>query len=87
MILIYKSTARPRIRAPATVDMTPIFLASTACPALSDELAIVGLPPVSAAVLSLLPPVGAGVASSPYSEVMEARTLLRVGSAKTAEET
>jgi hypothetical protein len=71
-----------------------MYLASTACAAPSEDAAGVELPPlVAVASLPLAlaeSPLSVWVGaeeSSPYSEVMEAITLDKEGSANTAEET
>jgi hypothetical protein len=86
-IIIYNRTAKPRTAAPTTAETTPMFRASTITPASSLLDSAVAAPSeVAVAEASPLEPVAAGVAlSSPYSEVIEAITLLSVGSAKTAE--
>ena len=87
---VYRNTAKPRTSAPTAVEATPIYLASTACAPSSYAAGDVALPPLEPVSVAVLPPVllpAVGVASSPYSEVMDAMTLLKVGSAKTAEDT
>jgi hypothetical protein len=83
-VYTHKNTARPSTRAPTAAEATPICLALTVAAPLS--LVLEEADAVSAGEPSL--PVAVGLeAASPYSEVMEAMTLLREGSANTACET